>query len=461
MGSVNSKFWTHRGLCAEIIANDGQSVSTVDCESPFALIGSRTDCDIVLPPCDAIPDRAYFVCYVNGQFFGLNINARTRTHAKFMLIDPVRGIRLGKVRVKFCVSEQNHDDHVLSEADRTRTHILRWQENGKRRFVRLAKNKPLLVGRISSSICVDEPAIGNVHCLVVQTGGQLWVVDLTDGVTTIQVHNEQVGVAALSHRDRFEVNGIRFGFFKIKSEDPQPKSSESDARLAQWETELKLQQTALATEAARLVDQRTKLDAMQVSLDSHKTEFDQACKERENDLTWQIDEFEEAKRTWTAEKEEQQQSFQAAQAALNAMRAELQEQNAELKNDLRKAMDELEELRQSRREMIVELNRQREAMLAQQIQAQADLQHRDNQLSERQEEMDARRKELAVLESRLEKEREAFLAQLRRTVNVDAVQSDLEQSETWTQDAHDVLGSREFSKILNRALDQPDSGHSE
>ena len=464
MDRVNSKFWTHQTICAEIHSIDeSAAVANVTCDSPFAVIGSGSECDITLSDSENVPARSFFVCFINGSFFGLNLNAYSSSPAKFISIDPIRGIRLGAVRIKFTVTPEVTDPPDRENA-KTRTHILRWKEKGKRKFVRLAKNKPLLIGRASSSIKVVEPAISNAHCMILQAASQLWVVDLTDGDASVLVGGIADRTAELSHRDRFTLNGVPFSFYKIKSVEPDQATSDSDiqrkeSKLTDWEEQLKSNRQAIEDEKNKLAERRSVLESDQAAFDLQKSNFEESCKERENELAWRVDEFEKTQQNRLTELQAQEQSLSAAQSSLDTLRAELMDKNAKLERQLKEAKEELEELRKSRRKMVMELHSQREAMLSQQIQSQADLQHRENFLDDRQKDIDEQLSELATLESRLEKERDAFLAQLRRTVNVDAVQSDLDQHETWTQDAHDVLGSREFGKILNKALDDTPDPH--
>ena len=58
---------------------------------------------------------------------------------------------------------------------------------------------------------------------------------------------------------------------------------------------------------------------------------------------------------------------------------------------------ELDAMKRSRREMILEVQRQRESQLAQQIQAQIDFKHRDQALNQRQELMERQLSELQEL----------------------------------------------------------------
>lgn len=476
-----SEFWFD---CRLSVSVQGTGEFQFEIDQPYALIGSSPDCDIVLDD-PSVPARCFFLCAFGDRLVGASL---CKVPGKFRKLIPGKGIRIGKYLVRVDsvgaeTTETNQYDQ-MSELDPK----VSWTQEGRKKFVQLKDQKPVLLGRKPPShLTIADELLSSVHACIIPSASRLWVVDLASTNGTY-VLDKQIRSAALSHRESFVSGATKFRF---RTGSDEPAVSNDNARLQ----EMAFRCEELTT---KLRIQKEHLAAAFSSLDSNQQVEETIEREREEFETWQTAQcvlltdreneveslfrrleqlesdhrrrendiaefFDECCETIEAKKQElvDEREFSQTLALSESKKLsdhedklktiELQIEQTRIDNDSAhqeaKEQFELEKARCAKE--FHQLQHDREMLVSRLVDADQKL----KDLNRREAGLEEFKSQLDRMESRLQKEQDAFLDKQRRVVeDARRVESAMLGRDDPRAGSDNLIGSTEFLNILDQAM---------
>lgn len=176
---MSSKFWSPQTLVITLQTRDTEVEH--DLRVPYALVGSRNDCDIVISDAETA-GRAMLLMCLEDRIGALILTPSSRKSGRLLTVLPDQPLTLGNTRL---LARFGRDELIKAESSSLRTNAdtsvmtLTWKKNSIRQYTQLPHGVPMLVGRKPPSrIQVDDPNLSGTHCCILRMHDRAWTIDL-------------------------------------------------------------------------------------------------------------------------------------------------------------------------------------------------------------------------------------------------------------------------------------------
>ncbi len=447
---MSSRFWSNTYLTFNVTAPGGVCEQYV-LRQPFATLGSKSDCDVVIDDAQVKP-RSLFVWQTSSGMQAIVLAAKSRRLGRVFRVEPDHPISVRKWTVS--ISTTSADEGKTIEAEEPSSlrngsepdsiHCLTWKSKIGRQYLQLPNERMFVVGRKKpANLILDDDRLSSAHCGVMRVGQELWAVDLGSSNGTWS-RSERHRVHEIKIDKSICVGSQRLHFTRLITEHGQHTVTGKLDSLQQVADELRSNLTAAHNDATQ---QRTALLASLRLAEQHSEELKLDHEEK-------VVRQERLIAVYQKEIAEQQNECLEMQRA----RAELQSELDATRETVQKNEESLQQLieantaLQQHQQM---LQNQHDELMQQKSEAESELANRDMEVSLREKELD--RLAVEVAEQRSETEQlQAKLVMERRVLETlemelgkhDAVESPADS----VADDH-LVASPEFHSMLDEALD--------
>ena len=456
-------------------------------DRPYALVGSRADCDVVL---DDVASRALLVLATRRGVRAVVLATNSKRAGRRVVIAPDEPLKLGSQEVVVRAS----CDAVPEESDENRfLHVLSWKSGDFISQMVLPEETPILIGRKSPAhLVLDDGRLSGIHCCVFRSGNRVWAIDLgsangirvgerTDNCCELELGNTlRIGGQRLRYR-RFASSDSpsplegRVAELEMELESKRSETSELKEKLSQVETDsasirelertLRSELSTVHAELSsfRFLNQRVERQLKSTgnnarALSEQVSKKNEECTTLRNELTAVTDQCDLVRK----ELSEREQQLAVVESIFEQQRVRCEDQEQRLAAS-EERISELERSLQEQQSLV-------EASDAQLAEQRATIEEQEARLTGLREECESLRSQLgaefparvARREAELER-REAELDQLQEELRIErAVLRSLQQDVQQPQQADsvdetaevddDVIGQHDFHHVLDEAL---------
>jgi len=362
---VSSNSWSSKTLFVTIQSRDTEVEH--DLSTPYALVGSRNDCDVVIHD-KATAGRALLLMCIEDRIQALVLTPSSRKSGRLLTMSPDKPLTFGSTRLtaRFGNANQDGTDSSLASLKNNDTSVvtLTWKKNSIRQYTQLPHAVPILLGRKSPSrILVDDPNLSGTHCCILRMHDRAWAIDLasTNG-TRVGRHKARCMEIPL---DKSMVAGKRrFHFLRLHTDQalspssiPLPRAdlpaetepiADAVAQAAVDEQQQPLADRQLRSSLAAAMDEVTEGQEIIAQLSQRLAQSEQDA----SDAQAHADRLQTQSDQQTAELEQLAFHLQETNAARNSVSNHFQLQADEATEQLRQAIEDrdrlADELRQAR-----------------------------------------------------------------------------------------------------------------